>query len=68
MIRMGPLNSGDRQCLEESERKDDRLNQSTNDGGDCRTALATPGLLIINSKLFSFLHLNLSVNYQPSMI
>ena len=54
MIRMGPRNIGDRQCLEDSDQKDDRLNQSTNDGGDCRTDLATPGLLIINSKLFFF--------------
>ena len=37
----------DWQCLEDSERKDDRLNQSISNAGVCRTAPATPGLLII---------------------
>ena len=46
----------DRQCLEDSELKDD----SISDGGDCRTALATPGLLnkevflIISTNSFTF--------------
>ena len=35
----------DRQCLEDSEQKDDRLNESMSKGGDCRTAPATAGLL-----------------------
>ena len=33
----------DRQCLEDSELKDELLS----DGADCRTVPATPGLLII---------------------
>ena len=40
----------DRQFLEDYERKDQLLNQSMSDGGDCRTAPATPGLLIINKE------------------
>ena len=44
----------DGQCLEDSEQKDDRLNQSNmSDGGDCRTAPATPGLLKINNGLLA---------------
>ena len=35
----------DRQCLEDSERKDQRINESMNDKGVYRTAPATPGLL-----------------------
>ena len=35
------------------EEKDDRLNESMNDGGDCRTALATPSLLIIQGDVMS---------------
>ena len=35
----------DRQCLKYSEQKDDSMNQSVNDKGVCRTALASPGLL-----------------------
>ena len=34
----------DRQCLEDYERKDDLISKSMSDGGDCRTAPATPGL------------------------
>ena len=37
----------DRQCLEDSERKETySISQSMSDGGDCRTAPATPGLII----------------------
>ena len=32
-------------CFEDLEEKDRLLNQSVNDGGVCRTAPATPGLL-----------------------
>ena len=35
--------------IEDLEEKDDRLNEWMNDGGDCKTAPATPGLLIIYS-------------------
>ena len=37
----------DRQCLEDYEQKDHLLSESMSDGGDCRTAPAKPGLLII---------------------
>ena len=33
-------------CLEDSERKDDLINESMNDKGVCKTAPAAPGLLI----------------------
>ena len=36
----------DRQCLEDSERKDHLMNESVSDEGVCRTAPATLGLLI----------------------
>ena len=36
----------DKECLEDSERKDHSINQSVNDKGVYRTAPATPGLLI----------------------
>ena len=32
-------------CFEDLEEKDDSINQSITDGGVCRTAPATPGLL-----------------------
>ena len=35
----------DRQCLEDSERKDDLMNELLNDKAVYRTATATPGLL-----------------------
>ena len=37
----------DRQCLEDSEQKDQLLNESVNAEGVCRTAMATQGLLIM---------------------
>ena len=40
----------DKQCLEDSELKDDRLSQRINDKGDCRTALATPDLFMTQVK------------------
>ena len=44
---MDTLISGwDTQCPEDSEQKNDQLNQSMSEGGECRTAPATPGLLI----------------------
>ena len=42
-------------CLEDSELKDDRLNQWMNNKGVCRTAPATPGLLKILKVLFLLL-------------
>ena len=33
-------------CIEDLEEKDDSISDLMNDGGDCRTAPATPGLLI----------------------
>ena len=42
-----PLTFGDRQCLEDSERKDYLNRLSVNHKGLYRTALATPGLLNI---------------------
>ena len=36
-------------CFEDLEEKDRWLNESVNDGGVCRTAPATPGLLIMQS-------------------
>ena len=35
----------DRQCLDDFEQKDHILNESVNDDGFCRTALAKQGLL-----------------------
>ena len=35
----------ERQHLEVSEQKNHRLNELVNEKGDCRTTLATPGLL-----------------------
>ena len=35
----------DRQCLEDSEQKDDSMNESINYTGFCRTAPATLGIL-----------------------
>ena len=40
----------DRQCLIDSERKDDSMNQLISDKGVCRTAPATPGLLKIEEE------------------
>ena len=34
-------------CIEDLEEKDDLLDRSISDGGVCRTAPATPGLLNI---------------------
>ena len=61
---MWALTVWDRQCLKDSERKDDLINQSMNEiineEGVYRTAPATPGLLIIllnpkNNKFFCLL-------------
>ena len=49
---MGGEHSG--KVLEDSEGKDHRLNKLINDKGACRTAPATPCLLTIESKLFSY--------------
>ena len=38
-------------CFEELEGKHRSVTQSVNYKGDCRTALATPGLVIIQNKL-----------------
>ena len=39
------LTAWKRQCLDDSEEKDELVSQSTNDKGVWRTAPATPGLL-----------------------
>ena len=39
---------GDRQCIEDSELKDESINQWLNYEGAYRTAPATPGLLILS--------------------
>ena len=45
-VSSSALTVWDRQCLEDSERKDHSMNQLVNYEGVYRTAPATPGLLI----------------------
>ena len=40
-------------CFEDLEEKDHWLNQGISDKVVCRTALATPGLLITHTKVYS---------------
>ena len=53
----------DRQCLEDSEQKDDSINESVNHKGNCRTALATPALL---KSLLQEVEVGLQAGVPPS--